>query len=149
MPQSVIDAVIDIDPAKRHAKANMFAPANPRRRADATLLACCNIGRRIACSLEFSTEPRHRKLAVASLIVMPAVSWGKLRAATHLGSAALGAEAKETLACSYLSFSLLLGLTANATLGWWWADPAAALLMVPWLLKEGREGLRGETCCQD
>lgn len=80
---------------------------------------------------------------------MPAVSWGKLRAATHLGSAALGAEAKETLACSYLSFSLLLGLTANATLGWWWADPAAALLMVPWLLKEGREGLRGETCCQD
>lgn len=86
-------------------------------------------------------------LAVASLIVMPAVSWGKLRAARALGSAALRAEAMETLACSYLSGVLLLGLGANALLGWWWMDPAAALLMVPWLVKEGREGLRGEGCC--
>jgi divalent metal cation (Fe/Co/Zn/Cd) transporter len=86
-------------------------------------------------------------LAVASLIVMPLVSWGKLRAAREIGSGALRAEAKETLACSYLSFALLLGLVANAAAGWWWADPAAALLMVPWLVKEGREGLKGEGCC--
>lgn len=77
---------------------------------------------------------------------MPLVSWGKLRAAKELGSAALRAEAKETLACSYLSFALLLGLGANAIAGWWWADPVAALLMVPWLVKEGREGLSGEEC---
>ena len=83
-------------------------------------------------------------LAIASLVIMPLVAWGKLRAAAHVGSAALRAEAKETIACSYLSFALLLGLTANATLGWWWADPAAALLMIPWLVKEGVEGLRGE-----
>ncbi len=56
------------------------------------------------------------------------------------------AEAKETLACSYLSFALLLGLVANAAAGWWWADPLAALLMVPWLLREGVEGVRGEEC---
>ena len=87
-------------------------------------------------------------LASASLVVMPLVSWGKLRAARQLGSAALRAEAKETLACSYLSLALLLGLGANAALDWWWADPIAALLMVPWLVKEGREGLRGEACCQ-
>jgi divalent metal cation (Fe/Co/Zn/Cd) transporter len=87
-------------------------------------------------------------LAVASLIVMPLASWGKLRAAREIGSAALRAEAKETLACSYLSFALLLGLVANTTVGWWWADPAAALLMVPWLVKEGREGLRGDDCCE-
>ena len=86
-------------------------------------------------------------VAGASLVVMPLISWGKLRAAREIGSAALRAEAKETLACSYLSFTLLLGLVANATLGWWWADPAAALLMVPWLVKEGREGLRGDACC--
>lgn len=86
-------------------------------------------------------------LAVASLVIMPLVSWGKLRAAREIRSAALRAEAKETLACSYLSFTLLLGLAANAIAGWWWADPIAALLMVPWLAKEGREGLRGETCC--
>lgn len=85
-------------------------------------------------------------LASASLVIMPLVSWGKLRAAREIGSAALRAEAKETLACSYLSFTLLLGLAANAAAGWWWADPAAALLMVPWLVKEGLEGLRGETC---
>jgi divalent metal cation (Fe/Co/Zn/Cd) transporter len=86
-------------------------------------------------------------LAVASLVAMPLIAWGKLRAARALGSASLRAEAKETLACSYLSFTLLLGLVANAVAGWWWADPAAALLMVPWLVKEGIEGLRAEDCC--
>jgi len=85
-------------------------------------------------------------LAVASVIVMPLVSVGKIRAARHLGSQALVAEAKETIACSYLSFALLLGLLLNATLGWWWADPVAALLMVPWIVKEGVEGLRGGIC---
>jgi len=83
-------------------------------------------------------------LAGLSLVVMPLVSWGKLRAASVIASPALRAEAKETLACSYLSFALLLGLVANAVAGWWWADPVAALLMVPWLMKEGLEGLRGE-----
>lgn len=87
-------------------------------------------------------------LAAASLAVMPLVAWGKLRAARELGSGALRAEARETLACSYLSFTLLVGLALNAALGWWWADPLAALLMVPWLVKEGLEGLRGE-CCDD
>jgi divalent metal cation (Fe/Co/Zn/Cd) transporter len=86
-------------------------------------------------------------LAAVSLVVMPLVAWGKLRAARAMHSAALRAEAKETLACSYLSFTLLLGLVAHAVAGWWWADPVAALLMVPWLVKEGMEGLRGEACC--
>lgn len=85
-------------------------------------------------------------LAVASLLIMPLVAWGKLTAAKKIGSAALRAEAKETLACAYLSFALLLGLAANAAAGWWWADPIAALLMVPWLVKEGMEGLSGEEC---
>ena len=85
-------------------------------------------------------------LAAASLVIMPLVAWGKLRAAHEIGSAALRAEAKETLACSYLSFALLLGLVANAVATWWWADPVAALAMVPWLVREGIEGLRGESC---
>jgi divalent metal cation (Fe/Co/Zn/Cd) transporter len=83
-------------------------------------------------------------LAAASLVVMPLMSWGKLHAAKVIKSAALRSEAKETLACSYLSFTLLLGLVANAAAGWWWADPVAALLMVPWLVREGLEGLHGE-----
>lgn len=87
-------------------------------------------------------------LASASLLIMPLVSWGKLRAAKEIGSRALRAEAKETLACSYLSLALLLGLAGNALRGWWWMDPVAALAMVPWLIKEGREGLSGEECCE-
>ncbi len=87
-------------------------------------------------------------LAVASLVLMPLVSVAKLRAAAKLQSRALRAEAKETLACSYLSATLLLGLLLNALLGWWWAD-VAALLMVPWLIKEAREGLQGESCEDD
>jgi len=83
-------------------------------------------------------------LAAASLIIMPLISWAKLHVAGRMGSGALRAEAKETLACAYLSFALLVGLLLNATLGWWWADPAVALAMVPWLTKEGIEGVRGE-----
>jgi len=86
-------------------------------------------------------------LALASLVLMPLAAIGKLRAARIIGSGALRAEAKETLACSYLSLNLLLGLAANATAGWWWADPIAALCTVPWLVKEGVEGVRGEVCC--
>jgi divalent metal cation (Fe/Co/Zn/Cd) transporter len=83
-------------------------------------------------------------VASASLVIMPVLSWAKLRTAARIGSAALRSEAKETLACSYLSLTLLLGLVANAKLGWWWADPVAALLMVPWLFKEGLEGVSDE-----
>lgn len=82
-------------------------------------------------------------LAVASLVLMPLIAAGKFRAASELESGSLRAEAKETLACAYLSLCLLVGLTLNAFAGWWWADPAAALLMVPWLVREGAEGLEG------
>lgn len=86
-------------------------------------------------------------LAGVSLTVMPLVAIWKLSVAAAIGSGSLRAEAKETIACSYLSFCLLVGLTANATVGWWWADPVAALLMVPWLIREGKEGWEGEGCC--
>ncbi len=88
-------------------------------------------------------------LSIFSLVVMPLVAWAKLRCADELGSAALRAEAKETLACAYLSLTLFLGLAGNAAFGWWWTDPVAALLMVPWLVREGLEGWRGECSCGD
>lgn len=81
-------------------------------------------------------------LAIASTIIMPLVAWGKIRAAREIGSPALEAEARETLACAWLSVALLVGLAANATLGWWWADPVAALAMLPWIVDEGLEGVR-------
>jgi divalent metal cation (Fe/Co/Zn/Cd) transporter len=85
-------------------------------------------------------------LAACSLVVMPLLAWGKLRAATALGSRALAAEARETLACAYLSGCLLLGLGLHAAVGWWWADPVAALAMVPWLVHEAREAMEDDPC---
>lgn len=85
-------------------------------------------------------------LAVASVTVMPALALLKLWTAARGNIVALAAEAKETLACSYLSLTLLAGLVANAIAGWWWLDATTALLLVPWLAREGREGIRGDVC---
>lgn len=85
-------------------------------------------------------------LALVSLMVMPVIGLLKRWNALRLGSGALVAESMETIVCSYLSLTLFLGLGANALFGWWWADIAAALAMVPWIVKEGLEGLRGESC---
>ena len=86
-------------------------------------------------------------LAVVSLIVMPLLMRAKRRVAVGIKSAAMAADAKQTEFCTYLSGILLGGLLLNALLGWWWADPVAALVMVPIIAKEGVEALRGETCC--
>jgi divalent metal cation (Fe/Co/Zn/Cd) transporter len=85
-------------------------------------------------------------LALASVTVMPAIALLKLRTAAEGNILALAAEAKETLACSYFSVTLLIGLVANAIVGWWWLDPLTALLLVPWLVREGLEGVRGDAC---
>ena len=87
-------------------------------------------------------------LALVSLIVMPWLAIYKKRIAAEINSRALRADALETLACSYLSLTLLIGLGANALFGWWWADPVAALAMVYFLIKEGWEAIsegRAET----
>jgi divalent metal cation (Fe/Co/Zn/Cd) transporter len=84
--------------------------------------------------------------AVACVIVMPALARAKRRVAAQLGSDALHADSHQSDICAYLSVILLAGLALNATLGWWWADPAAALGMLPIIVREGVAGLRGQTC---
>jgi divalent metal cation (Fe/Co/Zn/Cd) transporter len=86
-------------------------------------------------------------LASVSLVVMPVLSRAKKKVGNELESAALHADAKQTDFCVYLSAILLLGLVLNAALGWWWADPTAALIMVPLVAKEGVQAMKGETCC--
>jgi divalent metal cation (Fe/Co/Zn/Cd) transporter len=86
-------------------------------------------------------------ILVLSVIVMPALAWGKRRVANEMQSAALKAEAKQTSLCAYLSVIALGGVGLNALVGWWWADPAAALCMVPIITKEGIEALRARDCC--
>ena len=88
-------------------------------------------------------------VAATSLILMPLLASAKRRVATGLGSRALAADATQTDVCMYLSAILLGGLALNAALGWWWADPLAALAMIPFIAKEGVEGLRGEPPCDD
>jgi len=85
-------------------------------------------------------------LLCLSALVMPGLAWAKFRTASALKSKALRGDAKETLLCSLLSVIALAGLAGNAAFGWWWADPAAALALIPWLIKEGREMIRGECC---
>jgi divalent metal cation (Fe/Co/Zn/Cd) transporter len=86
-------------------------------------------------------------LACVSLVVMPLLSRAKRRVGTAMGSAAMHADAKQTEFCTYLSAILLGGLLLNTLWGWWWADPVAALVMVPIITKEGIDGLRGDPCC--
>ncbi len=86
-------------------------------------------------------------LACVSLVVMPLLSRAKKKVAIELRSSAMHADAKQTDFCVYLSAILLIGLLLNTALGWWWADPAAALIMVPLIAKEGVEAMKGETCC--
>ena len=85
-------------------------------------------------------------LAVLSLIVMPLLARAKRRVAANINSRALEADSRQTDICAYLSAILLLGLTLNALFGWWWADSAAALVMLPIIVKEATGALRGETC---
>ncbi len=85
-------------------------------------------------------------LACVSLIVMPLLSRAKRRVGLALGSAAMHADAKQTEFCTYLYAILLAGLLLNTRFGLWWADPVAALIMVPIIAKEGIEGLQGKAC---
>ena len=88
-------------------------------------------------------------LAAVSLVVMPLLVRAKRRVAKAIGSKALDADATQTALCTYLSAILLAGLLLNALVGWWWADPVAALVMVPIIVREGLEGIRGERCDDD
>jgi divalent metal cation (Fe/Co/Zn/Cd) transporter len=86
-------------------------------------------------------------LAALSLLVMPALSAAQRRAGRELGSRTAVADSRQTLLCTYLSAVLLVGLGLNSLFDWWWADPAAALVIAVIAVKEGRDAWRGDSCC--
>ncbi len=88
-------------------------------------------------------------LLALSAIVMPILARAKRTVARAMSSRALEADATQTSLCAYLSVIALAGVALNAALGWWWADPVAALAMVPIIAKEGMEGVRGAAHCAD
>jgi len=86
-------------------------------------------------------------LAALSLAVMPLLSRWQRHTGRELGSGAVVADGAQTLLCTYLSAVLLVGLLANALLGWWWLDPVAALVIAAVAVREGRSNWRGDACC--
>ena len=86
-------------------------------------------------------------LAAATLVTMPPLARAKVRVAHELRSSATRAEGRQNMVCAYLAAALLVGLTANAALGWWWADPIAALVIAAVAVREGREAWQGRACC--
>ena len=156
-----IDSVIEVI-ASIAAQLRLRADADLLRRSGAEgrtlrIVGWCFIGLAAYVtidsvkSLYLREEPERSWLGVIilvlSIIVMPALAWGKRRVANEMQSAALKAEAKQTSLCAYLSVIALGGVGLNALVGWWWADPAAALCMVPIIAKEGIEALQARDCC--
>ena len=88
-------------------------------------------------------------LAVVTLATMPPLAIAKGRLGDRLGSSATRSEGRQNMLCAYLSAALLVGLGANAVLGWWWADPVTALVIAAVAVNEGREAWRGDACCAD
>jgi divalent metal cation (Fe/Co/Zn/Cd) transporter len=105
----------------------------------------------VAALLGLRNEPQPSRLGLAitafSLVVMPSLALAKRRVAKRIASVALKADAAETMLCTYLSAIVLLGLAANAVLGWWWMDPIAGLVVAALAIREGREAwTNGELC---
>ncbi len=90
-------------------------------------------------------------LAIFTAATMPLLAQAKRQTASKLNSSATVKEASQTQLCAYLSIALLIGLSANALLGWWWADPLTALTISAVAIKEGRESWQGQSssegCC--
>jgi divalent metal cation (Fe/Co/Zn/Cd) transporter len=86
-------------------------------------------------------------IGLVAKIGMPILAGYKVKIAARLNSRALRADAVESITCGYLSIVLIVGLAATTLFGWWWLDSVAALALIPFLIKEGNEAIRGECAC--
>jgi len=152
-----LDSVIEVSSAA--AVAWQFSGSDPERRERTALrvIACSFFALAAYVTVEAlralfgAGEAEHSTVGIAlvavSVAVMPFLSWMQRRAGRELGSASAVADSKQTLLCTYLSAAVLLGLLLNAALGWWWADPAAALVLAVLAVREGGQAWRGDLCC--
>ena len=104
------------------------------------------LGRLMGFGEHAAESPLGIGITALSLVVMPVLAYPKLRVARALNSRALRADAYETITCMWLSVTTLSGLVLNAAFGWWWADPLAALILVPLIIREGLEAWRADAC---
>ena len=152
-----LDSIVEVLSAA--AVAWQFSARDPERRervalrviAIAFLALAAYVAVDAAASLLLQERPDPSPvgivIAALSLVVMPFLSWFERRSGRELGSATAVADSKQTLLCTYLSAALLVGLLANALLGWWWADAVAALAIAGIAVREGVLAWRGEGCC--
>ena len=152
-----LDSVIEV--ASALALSWQFSAKNPERREHLTLRIIAVSFFALALfvtvdavrSLTGGGEAQHSTpgivIAALSLAVMPVLSWVQRRAGRELGSKTAVADSKQTLLCTYLSAVLLAGLVLNSTLGWWWADAGAALVIAAIAVREGINAWRGDLCC--
>ena len=96
--------------------------------------------------VEVEHSPIGIVLTGLSVVIMPFLSLAERRAGREIGSATAVADSKQTLICTYLSAAVLLGLVLNSTLGWWWADAVAGLVIAAFAVREGIEAWRGDAC---
>ena len=158
-----LDSVIEVT-ASGAAQWRLRADLDPVRRAHAERVTLRIIGWSFLALATYVVidsaatllqhEPPERSvvglvLLALSAVVMPVLARAKRRVAREMSSRALDAEATQTSLCAYLSVIALAGVALNAWFGWWWADPVAALAMVPIIAKEGIDGARGEAHCAD
>jgi divalent metal cation (Fe/Co/Zn/Cd) transporter len=87
-------------------------------------------------------------IGAVAKVGMPILAGYKLKVAARLNSRALRADAVESITCGYLAIVLMVGLAATRLLGWWWLDSVAALALIPFVIKEGRAAISGESCCR-
>jgi divalent metal cation (Fe/Co/Zn/Cd) transporter len=152
-----LDSLIEVSSAA--AVAWQFAGPDPERREKIALRVIA--GSFFALAAYVTVEalrtligadlPKHSPVGITltaiSVVVMPFLSWAQRRAGREYGSTSAVADSKQTLLCTYLSAAVLVGLVLNSALGWWWADPIVALGLAVVAVREGREALRGDTCC--
>ncbi|MET3370126.1 UNVERIFIED_CONTAM: divalent metal cation (Fe/Co/Zn/Cd) transporter [Jeotgalibacillus campisalis] len=152
-----LDSIIEVTSAL--ALSWQFASKDPERREHLTLRIIAFSFFALAAFVSFDAirsltgagEAQHSTpgivIAALSLAIMPVLSWAQRRAGRELGSKTAVADSKQTLLCTYLSAVLLIGLVLNSTLGWWWADAGAALVIAGIAVREGINAWRGDTCC--
>ena len=152
-----LDSVIEVSSAV--AVAWQFAGSDPERRERTALRVIAwsffalaayvtlEAVRALLGAGEAERSPVGIGLVALSVAIMPFLSLAQRRAGRELGSASAVADSKQTLLCSYLSVAVLVGLVLDAVLGWWWADPAAGLVLAVLAVKEGRAAWRGDLCC--
>ncbi|MEU4836212.1 cation transporter [Streptosporangium sp. NPDC023615] len=152
-----LDSVVEV--ASATAVAWQFSAADHERRERAALRVialsffalAAYVGVEAVRALLGADRAEHSTpgliLAALSMAVMPLLSYAQRRAGRELGSLSAVADSRQTLLCTYLSAVLLAGLAANSLFGWWWADPAAALVIAAVAVKEGRDAWRGDACC--